>query len=292
MSSGWGVDATIANGVVTSGTSSSDVRKIWGALYTPGIISGARVTTNADMRYTVSSGVVAIQTATNEVVMAPVEATTVPTPSANGTRVDIVWARQRFPGINGDSDSNVVIEVGTTLPARAVVLAKFTVNAGITGTNGAIKQANIDYSIPYGASLGVLHKYQHAYNGTLPTARTVSGVGSIHLPTDRNIRFRYTGVHCAANSIMWDTSKYCELGVLPMLDGMEFEQWNTSGLHAAWETVYFETTVPVQAGTHTVGMMRYRKQGPGTPYQLYGYQTDGYMRRGADFVVEDAGPIV
>lgn len=291
MASGFGADPTLdVDGKVLSGTTAQDIRRIIGALYSPGLISGGEIVTSGSaMTYTVSGGVAIIRLATGQHVAAPFDQTTLTVSTANSARTDIIFALQNLPE-NGNS--NVVVGVNQVLPPNAVEIGRFAVGVGITNTNNAVRQGGIDFAIPYGANLGILHKFNHAYKGALPTARTVLGTGKIHLPTDRNIRFRYTGVHCAENAIMWDTSKYCELGVLPMLDGLEFEQWNTSGLHSAWETVHFETIVPVSAGTHTVGLMRYRKQGPGTPYQLQGYYPDGFYRRGADFTVEDVGPVI
>ena len=122
MTSGWGVDATLVGGVPTSGTTDLDVRKVWGALYTPGIISGCVITkSSSQLKYTVASGVVAIQTATGEIVMAPIAGGTVTTPTVTANRTDIVYAQQAFPTIEGNS--NIVLGVASTLPPRAVALA-------------------------------------------------------------------------------------------------------------------------------------------------------------------------
>lgn len=295
MTSGWGVDATKVGGVPTSGTTDLDVRKVWGALYTPGIITGARVTTSAsEMKYTISSGVVAIRTATGEVVMAPVQGATISTPAApsSGERRDIVWARQRFPTIDGNSD--VVLEVGQTLPARAVALQKFRVLAGQTNTNAAIEDGNLEFSIPYGASLGVLYRWQDKTSRDLTTQKSPpvrAGNGSFFLPTDRRVKFSYSNtIHASGNAIGFDNSKYCEMAFIPSLDGGDFVQWTTNGLHQAWQTVYYETTIDVSAGQHTCNIGMYRVIGPGSARQEAGV-FDGYGREGAIFQVEDVGPI-
>lgn len=286
MPVGWGVDPTLSGSTVTSGTTSQDVRKVWGALYAPGIISGCTVKTNANMTYTVNGGVVAVQTATGEVVMCPVNTTTIPTAAApaSGTRTDIIWVRQRTP--TNDNNSEVVVEVGTTLPARAQEIRRYNVPAGITATNAAVATSGIKFSIPYGANLGVLHHWRSTFNGVMNNAMVREGVGTIFLPTDRLLRYRYIGSHSAAGAVRFDNSKYCELRVQPSLDGNDFEWWTSGGLHQAWETVYFETTIEASAGTHTVSMLRGREIGPGSIQQW-----NSGVRRGADFYVEDAGPL-
>lgn len=291
MTAGWGVDATVSNGEVTSGTTDADVRKVWGSLYSPGIISGAVVTTQPNMTYVVSAGVVAIKTAQGEVVMAPISQTQVPTAAApaSGSRVDIIYAQQRFPEI--ESNSEVKIGVDTVLPPRALALAKYTVSSGTTGTNGAILTGGIDYSIPYGASLGILYQYNSTYNGPVANEWRREGVGTIHLPTDRLVRFKYLGIHSSIGASGFDNSKYCELSVLPCIDDHDFELWTSPGLHQGWQSVYFETQRVVPAGTHSVSFLRFRQIGPGTVYQHCGW-TNGFYRRGADFIVEDAGPVV
>lgn len=290
MPSGWGVDPTIENGIVTSGTSAEDVRKVWGALYSPGIISGCEVKTNTNMTYTITEGVVAIKTATGQVVLSPVAATTIPTAAApaTGTRTDIVWVRQKFP--SPDNNSNVVVEVGTTLPTRALMLRKFTVSAGATNTNAAVVDAARDFSIPYGASLGTLHYYQNTFSGVISNTLLREGIGTIYLPTDRLVRFTYRGVHSAQNAVRFDDARYCELAVYPSVDNNNFELWTSGGLHQAWETVEFTTTRALTAGTHTVSYVRRREVGPGSIVQWHGWYNGNY-RRGAEFFVEDAGPI-
>lgn len=292
MAAGWGVEATVSNGNVVSGTTDTDVRKIWGGLYSPGIISGAKVTTSASaMSYTISAGVVAIQIATGEVVLAPVPQTTISTSAApaSGNRVDIIWVRQRFP--SPDNTSEVIVECGTTLPSKALPLRRFSIPAGITNTNSAVATGNIDYSIPYGASLGILHKYKYTGSITVPNAITRAGHGTIYLPTDRNVRFKYIGIHSAEGAVGFDNSKYTQLGCLPNVDGGDFVLWSSPGLHQAWQTVYFESTITLSAGSHTVNLGRFREVGPGNVKQWHGTYNN-FGREGATFTVEDAGPVV
>lgn len=290
MTSGWGVDATKVNGVPTSGTTDLDVRKVWGALYTPGIISGARVTTNGTaLSYTISSGVVAIKTATDEVVMAPVAGETKTVAAVTVDRTDNVWVQQRFPTI--ETDSQLVIGVGPVVPERALLLASFNLTAGNTNTNQSVRVAGLQFSIPYGARLPRLHYWQNQYQGTLSSSLIREGHGSFYLPTDRYVKFSFSACLSALNASGFDNSKYTEHGFLPNLDGADLVIWTTPGLHQAWQTVYFERTIEVAAGYHTTNIGSVKKSGPGVATQWYGLQGDGFGRTGAEFFVDDAGPI-
>lgn len=300
MTVGWGVDATVnGSNVVTSGTTSSDVRKVWGALYSPGIVSGCLITRSGSaMSYTVSSGVIAIAPAIGEVVMAPVQGVTVTTPAApsTGSRVDVVYVQQRQPA---SGDSYVVVnvvsfatEAAIVAPANSQELSRFLVSAGQTNTNAATRVGDIRYSIPYGGSLGVLHEWANTYNGILSVPLLREGHGSFYVPTDRRIRMTLRAVLSASGASGFDNSKYCEYGWIFNLDGGDMVLHTTPGLHQAWGTYQFETTFNIAAGRHTCHVAGTRIVGPGQAELHYGTGGDGYGRRGQEFVVEDLGPIV
>jgi len=289
MASGFGVDRS-ADG--TSGTSSSDIRKIFGALYTPGVISGCAITTSAsNMSYTIAPGVVAIRPATGETILAPIAQTTIFTASApvSGSRTDILYVQQRYPSVEGDA--NLVFGVGTVLPARALEVKRFIIAAGATNTNAAVATGDVAYSIPYGASLGVLAQYQDTAWADMPNALTVKGTTKIYLPTDRRLRFRLRTTLYAKGAVGFDNSKFVEYGFMPSLDDVYFTTWTTPGLHQAWSTIMFEAYATATAGTHTVKYGHFRAGGSGTAVQVYG-NIAGYVREGTFFVVEDAGPVV
>lgn len=290
MGAGWGVDATVANGVATSGTTAQDVRQVWGALYTPGVINGASVsTTSSGWFYNVAAGVVAIRTAVGEVVLAPVPNVSVPTVAApaSGSRTDIIYARQKFP--TTDNSSDVVVERGTTLPARSVELGRFIVSAGSSSTISAVRTGAVDYSIPYGASLGILHYWQDKQSKALPTTylpATRDGYGTFYLPTDRQVSLKYTNIVSANNAGRFDDAAYCEYGFFPNVDGTDVVMWATPGLHQAWQSIHYEQIVNLSAGKHTVNIGVGRIVGPGVGRQWY-----GDYRPGAQFTVRDEGPV-
>lgn len=305
MTVGWGVDATVVNNVVTSGTTASDVRKVWGSLYTPGVINGCTITRSGSaMTYQVASGVVAISPTVGEVVMAPVEGAVVPTASAPGmgTRVDVVYAQQRQPA---SGDSYVVLavesfatELAIVLPPVSQELGRFLVSAGQTNTNAAVQLGDVDYSIPYGGSLGTLHQWNSLFDGDLPPELIRFGHGTFNLPTDRRVRFTWTCVLSARNASGFDNSKYCEYGWIFNSEriagggGGDFVRHSTPGLHQAWATYQFESVVNLPAGKNTVHIARKRMIGPGIGWQHYGIDPEGYARGGGEFIVEDLGPTI
>jgi hypothetical protein len=291
MTAGFGVD----KGADGSGTNSSDIRKIFGSLYTPGVISGCEVVLSPTaMTYTVKPGVVAIQTAVGETVLAPVAETTVTTANgpSTGTRTDILYVQQRYPSIEGDA--NIVIGVGSTVPTRALELKQFTVPAGATKSNLAVATNYTDYSIPYGATLGQLHYYNYpsGIGDPLPGFQRF-GHASFNLPTDRRLRFKVFAVLGSLGASGFDNSKYCEYGFIPYCSsaGGDFVLWSTGGLHQAWQTHYFESSIDVPAGPCDVNLIFTKIVGPGTPVVYRGGGGDGYGRRGIEFYVEDAGPV-
>lgn len=298
MASGFGVDPTKdANGNITSGTTSSDIQSIWGGLYSPGLVSGCTVSTSSSsMSYTVSAGTVMIPTATGQVIPAPVPASTVSTAAApaSGSRVDIIYAQQRFPTIEGDS--NVVVNVGTILPARAVPLKQYTVPAGITSTSAATpvgtstSNNGVNYSIPYGGGLGILHQWTDTYNGVHNQNWLRLGLGTINLPTDRLLRFSFTSMLYADQAIGFDNAHYCEWAFQPEVDTTPLNYWGTPGLHQSWAIYTFEGFFPVTAGTHTVSYSRGRRTGPGSAATVYG-NVNGYLHPGTIFTVSDAGVV-
>lgn len=292
MSAGFGVDPTKdANGKVLTGTTSDDIRQIYGALYTPGVINGCAVTTSSSaMTYTVAAGVasVLVQNNPTQAILIPVPAGTVTSTAgpSSGTRTDIVYAQQHFPSIEGDNQ--VTLGVGQTLPARAVALAKYTVGQGITNTNAAVSQGNIDYSIPYGAGNKLLHSYTNTYDGVHDQNELVEGNGTIYVPTDRKLRITIVACLFSNGAAGFDNSKYCEWHYSPMIDGQKVYFWNSPGLHQANAIYTFQGYWDVTAGSHTVAYSRGRTVGPGSVATHYG-NISGNFFPGTTFTIVDAG---
>lgn len=288
MATGFGIDPTLnGSGVPTSGTSSKDIRNISAGLYSPGIITGAAVLTSASaMSYSTTAGVVAIPIATGETVLAPVPATVVPTAAApsSGTRIDIIYATQSMPTIDGNS--NVVVRVGTSLPARSVELGRRIITANILNTNSATKTGEIDYSIPYGASLGILHQYRDTRNGIINHARTIVNSKSIYLPTDRQVKLSIISSMSSRDAGRWEVAKYCSVSYDVAVDGKYRSHFGSGGLDQAWQTFHFSDIYTLSAGTHIFRFEMLRRDGPGYPYAHYGAGWGGTL-----WTIEDLSPV-
>lgn len=291
MTSGFGVDAT-DDGL--SGTSSEDIRKILGGLYSPGVITGCDVTTSAStMEYTVASGVVAISAATGEIILAPVPQTVVMAPAApiSGSRTDIVYVKQRYPSIVGEGDAEIVLGVAEVLPERALALQKFTVGSGIANTKAATSLNSVDFSIPYGTNGKNYYDYTYSVSGALPNPLTRVGGGSIYLATDRKLRFTLSATLQSIGAVGFDNAKYCEYYFLPNIDNGDIMIWQTPGLHQSLATYYFEGFYNATKGRHSVNLGMGRMVGPGTAQTQHGL-VGGFGRTGIVFNIRDAGPIV
>jgi hypothetical protein len=283
MATSWGIDPLKdVNGIVTMGTTAADFRQIQGALYSPGLISGGLVTRSASaMTYTVSNGVAAypIVTGTNpQTVLGPVISGVVNTTApVSGTRVDIVYATQRTVAVNGDPA--IVLGVGTTLPANSVMLDAFIVSSSNTNTNAAVRQADIKYSIPYGASMGLLVNRKSTFVGGFSVSSNDLS-GSIYVPTTRLLRVSLQAGLSSQNAVGFDNSKYCEAGYDIYIDEVKKFGWTSQGLHQAWAETFWSDTIELPAGSHTYRTVRYRAAGTGMCM----------ARGGAIFQIQDVGP--
>lgn len=290
--SGFGVDPTKdTNGVVTSSTSSKDIRRIWGGLYSSGLVTGGTITTSpSTLQFTVSSGVAMIPSAVGENIATPFDTATVTAATAptSGTRTDIIYVQQRFPS---DGDSNVVVGIGSTLPPNSIAVAKYIIGTNITNSNSATKTGDVDYSIPYGASLGILHQWRDTFSGIHNQSNLRLGTAKIYLPTDRLLRFTITSLLYSSGANGFDNSKYCEWYSNPELDNQPLTSWRTPGLHQAWATYTWQGYWSASAGSHTVSYSRGRSVGPGSAATLYGPSGSGWDWPGTLFTVEDAGVV-
>lgn len=271
MATAFGADPLKnAAGAVVTGTTSADLRKIMGAMYTPGLVKGGVITpSTSTMSYRVNEGVGVIKMSDTENVIGywPAVNALVPTNLAV-PRTDYVYAYQKTPG--ADNDANLVVMVGNSLPStRAVLLGTFTYKAGATSSRDAVVTTNVDWSIPYGSSLGILAEQVDTLNG-LFTTRSIIANRSFYLPTDRRVRFHFNSVVRANSSVGFSNTAYTEASYGLNVDGNQIAYWRSPGLHQAWSTLQFETAVNLTAGQHVVTLSRGREIGPGTPFQIYG----------------------
>ena len=244
MATGFGVDPTLdpANAdIVLSGQSAEDTRRVWGSLYSDGILKGCEVTTSTtEMKYTIAPGAVVIPYSSGQNIPAPVYGgpLVVPAAPATGSRTDLIWARQNIPSVEGNS--NVVVGYGTTLPARAVMLDKFTVNAGMKSTSQALRITDRRFAVPLSGGAGRLHQWTDTHVGVHDQRLLRQGQRSLTLATDRLIRMSVQSLLYADGAVGFDNSRYCEWFFLMTIDGTDMAKFTTPGLHQAWGTYNFE----------------------------------------------------
>ncbi|UDL16780.1 minor tail protein [Arthrobacter phage Atuin] len=291
------------NGLVTVGTTEDDIQRIYGSLYSAGLISGGLVTRSASTRtYTISAGVAAFplvvdssspykpQNQKTVLGAIPSASITVSAPPS-GTRQDLIYARQLTPA--DDGDANIIVEVGPTLPPRSVLLNGFTVKSTDTNSNQFTQNQNIKYSIPYGASLGRLVYVSSSFNSVFaitqqnPTGRSTVGSGTFWLPTDRIVSAQLTVTLQANGAVGFDNSKYCEAGYDLFIDTTKVTTWTTMGLHQAWQEINWDIDMTMLAGSHSIRVEHFRAQGPGTPRGRYVNAAQPYAR----LMLVDIGPI-
>lgn len=298
MATGWGIDA-VTNGGEVSGTSAQDVRRIWGALYSPGVITGCGVHASPTaMTYTVDQGVAAIGLSgsgnSRQCVMVPVPSTvlTAAPNTSSSTRLDTIYVRQQIPGTTND----VVVELaqGTAVPANSQILAQHTASAGATTTSRSYFTGSVPYSVPYGANLGLFYTATDRSNATIPKGKRVTAAaGSFTLMTDRKCIFAADLCISAlrpngAEAMYFDNTAYVELIVEVLINGVREFSFNTPGLARAWGTYHFEEYVNLRSGTHSVAFRYYygTPQGPGLVAKHYQGEN---ASTGCTFTVRDGG---
>lgn len=270
-------------GFGVQGTSSEDIQSITDALYTPGIISGAVVSTTTDtnMTYTVTAGVVCIKMASGLSILAPVPAIglidAAPAP-ASGTRVDKIYVEQTF----GTTPDIIVGVTSGTVPPNSLVLKSYSVPAGATNTNGATQIGGINYSVPYGATGRSLWEYENTHKGNLDTTNRIA-YGSLYLPTDRSIDIEISSTFDVSQGA--DASVYFQVDI----DGVREVTMGTGKL-TAWYTTYFHKhNTSLSAGQHTI-RIEIEGSGKGEFINIqYGGST---ARPGIVYKVRDAGVVV
>jgi hypothetical protein len=230
-----------------------------------------------------------IQTSSGQVVPVPIPPTTVIADNVGSSiRTDYIYVKQNFPSTDGDS--KVVVDVGTSVPDNAIVIGTYRQPANANNTSAGSIADDVNFAIPYGASLGNLYTYRHNITGLLPNSGiTRYGYKTLKLPTDRRLLFKVQATLQAQNAVGFDNSKYCEYGFLPNIDGGDFVLWTTPGLHQSLATYSWQGYFNVTAGTHTVNIGFTQMSGPGRAYTFSGTDTLHFGREGIVFTIEDAG---
>lgn len=277
------------------GTTPADARLIWSSHWaSTGVISGGAVSTSSTgLTYSVASGVAVGSRGTSygavEFLIPSGTVTTTAGPSS-GSRIDVVYALPQDPS-QGDASADVVLGVVNgaaassptkpAIPTGAVELRAFSVPQGATKTSQASTFGMVKYAIPFGGTMGVLHKWVDQANGLANQNLLTLGSGVINLPTNRLVEFQIMP------TISTNTGNYdgvCLYRVL--LDDTAIASFEIM-YREHWETRFLSLPFTVSAGTHTVAYQRYKRSGSDF-YHHYGTQ-NGETYLGTIFQVIDRG---
>lgn len=237
-----------------NGTTPDDIQVITGAEYVnAGILAGCKVTATSGMNYQIGAGAVVIQISTGKMVKAPVAAQTIPTTGApaTGSRTDIVYVKQNFPGTDGNNA--VIVGVGSSVPSNAVEIGRMVIPAGATATNQGTPTGNTIYARPVGGMLGLLGSARDTDTTEHTTGTFTRGAMSFYVPTDRYIELSLVSCVSAGNDpatgyVLNETGSVFYRVYVDDILAFSFERPFTQ----YWDARHFETGYQVQAGQHTV----------------------------------------
>ena len=193
--------------------------------------------------------------------------------NANYARIDLIWMKANDLQ-QGDSDNLVTIGVTEGTPAASPVcpstptgctkIAEMRLPAGATSTANTTSNADVEYAVPYGASLGLLGSTQDTTTHDLkPDSSTYTTVCSTKftVPTDRLIEL---DLNIAARSLKSDGTTggdwlgFCFLMLYLQVDSENVEGGSTCFVcFRAAQTFQLHTVLNVSAGTHTARVRYY-----------------------------------
>ncbi|MCH4181361.1 MAG: hypothetical protein LKF44_08230 [Atopobiaceae bacterium] len=288
--------AQLANG---TGCTAPTLRQVTKARWeNTGVVCGLAVTGRTTLAYAVTAGVAVCSKGDSdgytECYFAGGSTPAVAAANSTNPRIDSVWITSH-DATQGDADNAVTLGVtqGTaaatptapTIPTYATLLAQMVMPAGATTTANATQAASVGYAIPYGASLGVLHSHLNTYDGTADSSSTwyTEDSGTLSLPTDRLLEFRYSRCMSAAS----ESSILVEL----YLDGSPFVQ-DEMVANNHWETHVFDFIKEVPAGTHTFAVKNKHQSGDAIWYHYAAGSERGTSHAsGMTFDVIDKGVV-
>lgn len=293
MATGFGIDGTKdVNGNITSGTSSQDIRKIFGGMFTTGVLRGLNVTTSStSMDYVVSPGsaIIAISGGNgDEVVPVPGYGATVTTAAGGASaRTDHVYIKQNRPSVEGNS--NIVYGVTNTMPTEGdgrLVLKSFTVPANMTNTSQASVTGDVRYATPYGSAGRILVDLVDTYSGAMPAKPSLDQGGSFSLTTDRMVRIDIT------TTIDCEVVGGVDEGVFTIVyvDGQRVTTFSSGYLSHNVPTSHSYSLVrPLSAGNHNVTISRQPMNGNKATSKIYFRYGGSGGYAGQRVYVTDAG---
>lgn len=280
----------------TVGTTAADLRKMiaykWAST---GIVGGLKVTGRSNLAYNVAAGMAICSKGSSdgctEAYWPGGQTPAVSANSGSNPRLDAIWVTSHDK-TQGDSDNLVTVGVteGTpaaspaapSIPSYATLIALMKMPAGATKTSSASLHALGAGAIPYGSSLGVLvDQTDTANRSVLPASEYVYAQGTFTLPTRRQVDIKQTFTwRCTAGA---DGSAYTSVFV----DGAQVSACEVRAEPSLATSQYLETSVVLEAGTHTV-QGKIRRGVNGDKVERY-WSANGWA--GQHMQVVDAGAV-
>lgn len=242
------------------GTTAPDLRQIirykWGST---GIVGGLEVTGGTGLSYSVSEGMAICSKGESDgFVEAYFPGGSVETSSnpSSSDRIDTVWIASN-DATQGDTDNLVYIGItqgipgqgAPSIPTYATPIADMLLPAGATSTSSASQSGGSVQAVPYGSSLGVLVSKVDTTNSASAIASgwQTYASGTFELPTARLVDIKRIFTLAGLSG---DGSVYTRV----LIDGAQvsYNEVRAFGSPGIASSQYFENTVELSAGTHTV----------------------------------------
>lgn len=279
----------------TVGTTAADIRKMLAYKWaSTGIVGGLKVTGRSNLAYNVAAGMAICSKGASdgftEAYYAGGQTSEVSANSSSNPRLDAIWITSHDV-TQGDSDNLVAIGVteGTpaatpaapSIPSYATLLALMQMPSGATKTSSATAYATGEAAIPYGSSLGILVEGRDKSNqAVLPESEYSYASGTFRLPTRRMIDIKQTFTLLCGSL---DSSAYARV----LIDGTQVWQGEIHVFPSFATSQYFEASVELEAGTHTI-QAKLRRGVRGDTVKRY-WSSGGWA--GQHLQVVDAGAV-
>lgn len=297
---GWGVEPILnSSNTVESGTTSVDVRKTWGAMYSGGIVRGINIRPQTtDYRFSVGEGVVMVPTGPSEAVPVYVEAQNVYAPNPNNQSLHMsIVVTQPLVGATNTAFAQVLMGTTSslpTIPAGSQSVYNYRFNSNSTAASHGSVVGIYPASVPYGANLGVYAWHTDTSNSLIPWADALSASMRVSVPTDRKVLVSAQACLSAMRAngttpaVGFDNTAYCEVEYNVYIDGDWQWSWVTPGLHEAKMHMHFEEYVNLRKGSYTF-QIRTRYNTASTRGRAMRHHRTANQGTGTYYAVRDIG---
>lgn len=254
-------------------------RIIMGRWSNPGVIEGLEVSGTDSLMYYVGEGNAVLSRGDSdgytEAYWEGGNTAAVSAGNASYARIDLIWMKANDLQ-QGDSDNLVTIGVTEGTPAASPVcpsvptgctkIAEMRMPAGATTTANASENSDVEFAIPYGASLGLLASVQDTTTRDIKADSSSSAYQTLcstkfTVPTDRLVELDLNIAARSLNTNMGTSGEwlmYAFLALYLQIDSANVEGGSTCFVcFRAAQTFQLRTVVKVSAGTHTARVRGY-----------------------------------